>query len=73
MSGTRLSVDFYFKDMTPQQVNQQFPRLLPAIKAAKTKASKVNEGQPNEIMTVRAIYYICRCDENKPCDPEQEI
>lgn len=73
MSGTRVKIDFFFKDKTPAQVNKDFPQLLPAIKAAKKKASMINEGKENEEMTVNAKYHICRHDEGKPCDPEVEI
>ncbi len=75
MAGTRVILDLYFDNQTPQQVNQSFPQLLPAIKAAKTKATKINEGKENEEMTVRAVYHICRHNQNPPlpCDPEVEI
>ena len=73
MSGTRIQIDLYYKDKTPQQVNTEFPNLLPAIKALKNKASKINTGLPNEEMTVTAKYHLCRNDENKACSPEVEI
>ena len=73
MAGTRVSIDLFFKDKTPQQVNKDFPQLLPVIKAAKKKASKINAGMDNEEMTVTARYHICRHDEGKPCDPWVEI
>jgi len=75
MSGTRLQIDFFFKDMMPRQVNEAFPQLLPAIKAAKAKVSKINEGKDNEENTTKAIYYTCYHDEipTKPCGLEQEI
>jgi len=44
-----------------------------AIQAMKALAVKINEGQPNEEMAVRAMWHICRHDENLPCEPEQEI
>jgi len=68
MSGVRLDVRLFFQDMTIEQVNKEFPALLPAIKAAKAKASNL----PNE-MTVKAQYHICRHDEGRPCDPRVEI
>ncbi|KKN76445.1 hypothetical protein LCGC14_0369540 [marine sediment metagenome] len=69
-------MDFFFPNMTPQQVNKAYPQLLPAIKAAKAKARKINEGKDNEEMTVKAVYYECRHDEvgsNKPDGPRTEI
>ena len=64
MAGTRVQIDLFFKDKTPEQVNKEFPALLPAIKAAKAKASNL----PNE-MTVKAQYHICFHDEGGSCDP----
>jgi len=73
MAGTRLIINFFFKDKTPLEVNAEFPRLLPAIKAAKAKASKINEGLPNEEMTVTVTYHICRHDDGDACDGKVEI
>ncbi len=44
-----------------------------AIRDLKALAVKINEGRDNEEMTVRAVYHICRHDENKPCESEEEI
>lgn len=44
-----------------------------AIRAMKALAVKVNKGNVNEEMTVRAVYHKCGHDENKPCEPEVEI
>jgi hypothetical protein len=73
MAGTRVKIDFFFPDMTPQQVKTAFPELLPAIKAAKAKTSVLNAGKSNEEFTMRATYHICRHDEGKSCDAEVEI
>ena len=73
MSGVRLTIDLYYKDKTPAQLNAEFPQLLPAIKALKNKASKINAGLPNEEMTISAKYHICNHDENKPCGETIEI
>ena len=75
MSGTRLNIDFFFRDMTPRQVEGVFPQLLPAIKVAKAKATKINAGQANEEMTVTAKYHTCYHDESptRPCGEEIEI
>jgi len=47
------------------------------VKAMKSLAVKINEGKPNEEMTVRASYHICHHDEpgnTIPCsETEQEI
>jgi len=73
MAGTRVQIDLFFQDKTPQEVNQAFPQLLPAIKAAKAKASRINKGLPNEEMTVKAGWHICRHDEGLSCGEVQEI
>ncbi len=46
-----------------------------AVRAIKALAVKVNEGKPNEEMTVRADMHRCFHDENKgkECEPDQEI
>lgn len=46
------------------------------IQLAKSYARKINAGQPNEEMTVRAVMRLCYHDEgegHKPCEGEQEI
>ena len=45
------------------------------IRALKSLAIKINEGQPNEEMTVRASYHKCFHDETppKPCEQEVDI
>lgn len=73
MVGTRVQVDLYFDGKTPSQVNQTFPGLLPIIKAAKAKASRVNAGSSNEEMSVKAVYHVCHNDINQPCEPSVEI
>lgn len=45
------------------------------IRELKALAVKINEGQSNEEMTIKAVWHKCYHDENlnKPCEPEQEI
>jgi len=44
------------------------------VRAMKALAVKINEGLPNEEMTVMARYHICHHDSgDQPCEPEQEI
>ncbi len=77
MSGTRVQLDLFFKDKTPSQVNVEFPQLLPAIRAAKAKASRINAGAGNEEITITAKYHICHHDEPgntiKCTDTERDI
>ena len=44
-----------------------------ANRALKALAVKINEGKPNEEMTVRAVWHICHHDEGGSCEPTQEI
>ncbi len=45
-----------------------------AIRDLKALAVRINEGQPNEEMTVRATYHICHHDDvNIPCEPERDM
>ena len=46
------------------------------VRLAKTYATKINEGEPNEEMTVKAIIRICHHDEGEghpQCEGEIEI
>ena len=43
------------------------------VRALKALAVKINEGKPNEEITVRASWHTCRHDEGGACDPEVEI
>lgn len=46
-----------------------------AVRELKALAVKVNAGNPNEEMTVRAVHHTCFHDESspKPCEPEIDI
>ena len=44
-----------------------------AILALKALAVKINEGKPNEEMTIKADWHWCLHDEGKSCGEEQEI
>ena len=45
-----------------------------AIRGLKALAVKINEGKPNEEMTVRAVWHRCHHDEvGVPCESENEI
>jgi hypothetical protein len=64
MAGIRIISDLYFKGMTLQQVKNAHPNLIPALKDAKAKASKINEGKDNEENTVKSTYHVCYHDES---------
>lgn len=43
------------------------------IRELKALAVKINEGQPNEEMTVKARWHKCHHDTREACEPEQDI
>ena len=43
------------------------------IRELKAKAVKINEGSPDEEMTVRAVWHRCHHDTGGNCESEQEI
>ncbi len=43
------------------------------IRQLKAVAVKINAGQPNEEMTVKAVYHICHHDDHQACEPEIEF
>ena len=76
MAGIRFRLDLFI----PEAVYNAIPvatktAIRGRIRELKAKAIKVNEGLPNEEMTVRATWHKCYHDENlnKPCEEEQEI
>ncbi len=44
-----------------------------AIRGLKALAVRINEGKPNEEMTVRAVWHRCHHDTGESCEPEQEV
>lgn len=73
MSYLRFNLDLAVKQPIPSALQAKIPAIRDYIKQLKAYAEKINDGQPNEEMTVRAVYHICRHDEGKPCDPEIDI
>lgn len=61
------------KEKLPQEVADHLDDYIREVRRAKKYAVKINEGQPNEEMTVIAQFHICRHDEGKPCEAEQKI
>ena len=44
------------------------------VRALKALAVRINEGKPNEEMTVSARYHVCHHDTgDQPCEPEVDI
>ena len=76
MSLIRLNLDLAIPktvyDAIPLAKKQAFKQ---AVLDMKAYAVKINEGLPNEEMTVKATYHQCFHDETppKPCEAEQEI
>jgi len=44
-----------------------------AVLALKALSVRINEGQPNEEMTVKAQYHICHHDTGEACESIQDI
>ena len=61
------------KDRLPTEVADHLVDYIKEVSRAKRYASKINEGQPNEELTIVATYHICRHSENRPCEATQEI
>ena len=43
------------------------------VRALKALAVRINAGQGNEEMSVKASVHVCHHDGNQPCEPEQDI
>jgi len=74
MAGIRFSLDLFI----PESVYDGWTATKKAairdrIRELKAAAVKVNAGQPNEEMTVRAVWHKCNHDTNGPCEAENEI
>lgn len=74
MAGIRFNLDLFI----PEAVYSAIPAakktaIRDRIRELKALAVRINEGQPNEEATVRAVFHTCRHDEGLPCDPEVEI
>lgn len=57
----------------PTAIATKIPAIRQGIRDLKAYARKINEGQPNEEASVRAVFHVCHHDEGKPCESEQEI
>ena len=73
MSYVRVKIDLAFKQPLSTTVKNKLDELKALIVQGKAYAEKINAGLPNEENTVSANYHICRHDEGKTCEPEQEI
>jgi len=54
-------------------VKAKLVELYNLLKLAKSYAIKINEGLPNEEMTIWAGWHICHHDTGGSCEPEQEV
>ena len=73
MSYLRFNLDVAIKQPIPETLKNKLPIIRSHVRDLKSYASKINEGTPNEEMTVKATYHVCRHDEGLPCDEETEI
>ena len=74
MAGIRFKIDLFI----PEGVYDSIPAAQKlaardAVRALKALAVRVNEGQDNEEMTVKATMHRCLHDEGGSCEPEQDI
>lgn len=74
MSGIRFQLDLFIPEGTYNAIPaSKKTAIRDRIRELKSYAVKINEGQPNEEATIRAVFHICRHDEGKSCEPESEI
>lgn len=85
MAGLRFTLDLFIPEVSsgtnvagikiPTALANQIPTIRQGVQNLKTYAKKINAGQPNEEMTVKATFHVCYHDEAtpKPCGLEQEI
>lgn len=62
----------------PEDVYKKIPdskkaKFRDAVRDIKQYAVRINEGSPNEEMTITATHHLCRHDEGGECDPEEDI
>ncbi len=74
MSYIRFTVDLAI----PKSVYESLPSatktaIRDKIRQLKSFAVKINAGQPNEEMTVKATWHKCHNDTNETCEPETDI
>jgi len=73
MSYTRIRIDLAFKNPLPHAVKNKLDEMKALVVQGKAYAEKINAGLDTEENTVRAAWHICRHDEGKPCEADQEI
>ena len=83
MAGLRFNLDLFIPEDSagtlvagvkiPNTLAQKIPAIKLAILSLKAYATKINAGQPNEEMTVRAVFHICHHDTGGACEAEIEI
>lgn len=85
MPGIRFQLDLYIPEdpagtpvagvAIPTALATRIPAIRQAVRDLKAYARRINAGQLNEEMTVRAVYHICHHEDTPtgPCGEEQEI
>ncbi len=73
MAYLRFEISGAVKMPLPQALQDALPTIKTKINQLKAYCEKINAGQPNEENTVRFKHHICRHDEGKPCDQEEDI
>lgn len=83
MTGPRFNLDLFIPESTtgtvvagvkiPTVLATKIPAIRQNIRDLKAYAAKINVGQPNEEMTVKANYHVCHNDTQQPCESEVDI
>ena len=75
MSGTRFMIDGFIPDPMPQVLVDNLPEIRQRVRQLMSFCVNINEGQPNEENTTKAVYHKCYHDEDpvRACDPAQNI
>ena len=85
MAGLRFTLDLFIPETPtgtlvagvkiPSTLTTKLPAIRQAVRDLKVYASKINTGQPNEEMSVKASFHICHHNETpqKPCEQEQDV
>ena len=73
MSHLRFTLDLAVKQPIPAALQNALPTIRNKVRQLKSYAEKINAGQPNEELSVRATYHVCHHDTGEPCEEEQDV
>lgn len=73
MEYLRFNLDLAIAMPLPPELEEALPAIKTGIRKLRTFAERINEGQPNEEASVRAVLHICGHGDGTPCGEEQDI